>query len=317
MELRDYVKGDEAKIFELFEASFGRPISKDFWNWRFLQNPLNQTMIKLMWDNDTLAGHYAVSPVSLDMNGAQILTGLSMTTMTHPQYSGRGIFSLLAEALYEEQRSRNKLEAVWGFPNNNSHYAFIKNLRWANIEQIPTFSLRIEKLKKTDPSDVRLADAFNKQNPAAIIDSTSGFDVKVKKTADYLNWRYVQHPTNKYKIFQMTLGGLEYFAVTKIFRSFTDSNRFEVDLIELYFPPVYDALLQLLNAITDFYSQYALLQINMWLPVNDEKHIVLEKIGFVLSGPVTYFGIRVLNEQYKALRENSRWYYSMGDSDIF
>ena len=93
-------------------------MSLDFWNWRFRENPFSdKEMISLMWDNDTLAGHYAVSPAAMIFDQQPALTALSMTTMTHPEYGGRGIFTQLANHLYDEIYREHQVKMVWGFPN--------------------------------------------------------------------------------------------------------------------------------------------------------------------------------------------------------
>ena len=96
MEIRNYSSGDEQKILELFSLVFKKEMSLDYWKWRFLDNPERMTMIKLMWDGDLLAGHYALSPMRLLIGDDVVLSGLSMTTMIHPKYFGKGIFTKLA-----------------------------------------------------------------------------------------------------------------------------------------------------------------------------------------------------------------------------
>lgn len=317
MEIKDYKSGDEIAILELFELSFGRKLSFDFWKWRFLSNPEKKIMIKLMWDKDELVGHYAVSPVTLSVGQEKILSALSMTTMTHPGYSGRGIFTDLAEALYEQESKVSNLKAVWGFPNTNSHYGFIKNLKWKNLEQIPTFTLDCAKLKSIDFSSIKVVGEFCNEHVVSQIKSYSSDSIKVNKSLEYLNWRYLQNPVNKYDLFEFTSGTEKYFAVTKVFSSFIDKNRYEVDLLELSFPADHDLLLQLLNAIKEYYSSHNIWRINLWLSLHDDKHILLEKIGFVNTLPITYSGIRVLDQKLKSLETADNWSYSMGDSDVY
>ena len=55
-----------------------------------------------MFEEDKLIGHYAASPIELIIDGEKIKTALSMTTMTDPEFGGKGIFSKLASSLYRE-----------------------------------------------------------------------------------------------------------------------------------------------------------------------------------------------------------------------
>ena len=96
MEIQMYQAGDEFAIVDLFETVFQRPWSLEQWKWRFGNNPAGNHKIALMWDKKVLAGHYAVSPVNMYLNESPLKTALSLTTMTHPDYGGRGVFKALS-----------------------------------------------------------------------------------------------------------------------------------------------------------------------------------------------------------------------------
>ena len=274
-------------------------------------------MIRLMWDGDTLAGHYALSPVRLRIEGDLVMSGLSMTTMTHPHYACRGIFSQLAKELYWAEYQDNSLAAVWGFPNANSHYGFIRNLGWQNVAVLPTFRIDVARVREVEVVRTKICNEFSLMHEQAYGWITSAFPVRVEKTAEYLSWRYLRNPSNKYVILSLPdVSNREWFAVVKLFPS-TRKECFEVDLVELCYPPDGLLLLDLFNAIKKIFSSLILTAINCWMPLDDERHLAMEKIGFNLSGPITYFGVQILNKEYEILREEKRWSYSMGDSDVF
>jgi hypothetical protein len=318
MEIRDYRVGDEKKILELFQIAFKKTLSEEFWHWRFESNPENKFMIKLMWDGDILVGHYAVSPLRMIVNGEEILTALSMTTMTHPDYGGRGIFGELAECLYNEEYEKNKLLAIWGFPNSNSHYGFLKNLKWKNLEQIPIFSINTNRINETSSNRVGIVSEFTQKHENAYLRITSNYDVKVNKTKEYLRWRFISNPIFKYTIFSFTENkDCDWFAVVKLFPSFVQKGAHEIDIVEFCFPSDAGLLVELMFAIKNHFSNYNLVGINCWMPFNDPKHILLEKTGFIPTTPITYSGVRIMDDKYAILDEPRSWYYSMGDSDVY
>jgi hypothetical protein len=318
MEIRDYQAGDEQKILELFQFAFGKPLSEDVWQWRFANNPENKFMIKLMWDGDILAGHYAVSPLKMIVSGEEILTALSMTTMTHPDYGGRGIFGELAECLYNEEFQKNNLSAIWGFPNSNSHYGFLKNLKWKNLEQIPIFSFNTNRIKELPLSRVKVVSDFTQNHETAYKKITSDYEVKVNKTKEFLHWRFISNPIFNYTIFSATESEhCDWFAVAKLFPSFVQKGAYEVDIAELCFPADAGLLAELLFAIKTHFSDYNIIGINCWLPFDDTRHILLEKAGFSPTAPITYSGVRVMDGKYDIMYEPRAWYYSMGDSDVY
>ena len=99
----------------LFEVSFEREISEEFFRWRYLDNPIKDLFVAVAIDQEEVVANYSVSPVQMKQADKEFKTALSMTTMTHPSYSGRGLFTQLAEVVYDEMKEKN-YTAVWGFP---------------------------------------------------------------------------------------------------------------------------------------------------------------------------------------------------------
>lgn len=310
MDIRDYTPGDEIKITELFESVFGKPMSVEYWNWRFKNNPSHKYAIKLMWDDQTLVGHYAVSPVVLDIDHTQQLTGLSMTTMTHSSYTGLGVFQQLAESLYKDMQTRHGMVAVWGFPNNNSHRGFIKNLSWKDVGVLPMMTCDITLLSPKLSDTVTTITAFNETHHQAQISFFDDYRVKVRKDSGYLNWRYVDNPVNKYTIWDIN-DGVDGYVVVK---EFGVSGKKQLDIIEWCVAKnerITKSVLQhLAGSYTDGYQQ-----LNIWMPLHDERHLYFEKLGFINNLPVTYMGIRSF--QLPDMEQDKNWWIQMGDSDVY
>lgn len=314
MDIRPYQLGDEKHILKLFEVSFGKSMSLEFWQWRYKKNPFTRDLlIHMMWDKDVLVGHYAVSPVEMIVGGERKLTALSMTTMTHPSYAGRGIFSKLAESLYKEIRDTNNIEIVWGFPNNNSHYGFIKNLQWKDVVTIPFLTLKLKERPFEVPS-FRVLSKFTSAEKATLISDRAHF--QINKTADFLNWRYVDNPAFQYKV--ISLEGIHgELVIFKVIKSFNDPTAFEVDILDWSFQSS-EQVKQLIDAIVSMCLSegFTISQINTWESVFSPRHIMLEKTGFSISAPVTYLGARTLkgNNEVDDFR---KWDIGMGYSDVF
>jgi GNAT superfamily N-acetyltransferase len=323
LEMREYKPGDEDVIRDLFATSFRRPAyPMAYWRWRFLDNPERHMMIQLMWDDDRLVGHYAVSPIRMMISGESVPAALSMVTMTHPDYAGRGILTKLADRVYETGRDRGKAFVVLGFPNDNSHYALIKNLRWVNREQIPTFFIDPTRVADTASarSDITIVENFGDAHLAAQARTQVGFDFWVAKVPATLTWRYLQHPTHAYTVFEHRDGDAAYYAVTKLAYLYDTEDIADIDIVELVFPPDGALLTSLLCRVKAHYragNRPTIQRINLWLPVDDEKHLPLERVGFANGLRVTYACLRILDERYAGLQRQLRWSYSMGDSDLY
>jgi GNAT superfamily N-acetyltransferase len=314
MEIKKFKAGDEKAILDLFKLAFNKEMSMEYWKWRFQDNPFSdEFMIHLMWEGDLLVGHYAVSPVEMVVNGDVEKTALSMTTMTHPEYNGRGIFTQLSSSLYNELKDEHEYAMVWGFPNNNSHYAFIKNLKWKNLATIPMLSLKALNLKKIE-TEVTFKKHSNFTESFSQKLSSVNKAVKINRTAKYLNWRYVANPSADYKI--ISINDESAIIVYKIIPSFLKSEQFEIDIMEIQFNQNPVQLQELLSSILEL-EEVEIEKFNLWASIFSDDYLHFKKLGFVYQMPITYLGCLNLASEDKNLSQYQEWDINFGYSDVF
>ena len=318
MEIRDYIAGDEIHILKLFEIVFGKPMQLSYWKWRFNDNPAGKHLIKLMWEKDQLIGHYAVSPVNLGICESNCLSALSMTTMTHPEFGGLGIFGFLANSLYERLEMQLDAKAIYGFPNNNSHYGFVRNLKWENLGQISHMILSAGKIKPTLSDQVQHFTSFTDEHAALMLSVTSQFKVSVNRNTSYLNWRYVNNTTSSYDKFEFRNNNeLLGLLVVKQYPSSTMPGVNDLFITEVGITKKNASLLKVfLSHISAFYGP-SKAKINTWISLFDNRYIHFEKAGFEPGGKPTYFCVRPNAEMKNELTDFRNWYLSYGDSDIY
>jgi len=312
MKIEKYKLGDERYILELFELAFGKKMTLEYWNWRFKNNPFGQNpMIHLMWDDEKLVGHYAISPVEMLVDDEIHKTALSMTTMTHPEYGGRGIFSQLAQSLYNELKDEHGYSMVWGFPNNNSHYGFIKNLNWYDIADIPFLALDVTRLKKIEIQEYKLHENFSKEI-VLLLNTNNISRLRVNKNLDYLQWRYIDNPSANYRILVLDEEGA--VIVYKMITS--DTGIKEVDIMEIYFNKNMDLLLKLLNAVL-FEEGNDIVKFNIWSSLFSTDYSIFEKCGFIHQAPLTYLGASSFDNKKSVVGDYRNWDIGFGYSDVF
>jgi GNAT superfamily N-acetyltransferase len=144
MLIRPYQPGDEYKIVALFKQVFNAEMPIEYWRWRFGDgNPWGSTIVVAM-DGDTMAAHYAVSHQNVTYHGRlpcsdelehTVLTAQSMTTMTHPDYRGQGLFVKCARMCFEMAKE-DGVKLVWSFPNKNSEKTFYGTLGWKRLGNV-------------------------------------------------------------------------------------------------------------------------------------------------------------------------------------
>lgn len=307
---RKYEPGDEVAILELFRQSYGRPMKLEYWQWRFLDNPFGGPMIELAWDGATLAAHYAVSPVVMDVDGQPLLTALSGTTMTHPEHRGQGLFPKLAETLYDRLR-RSGCFMVWGFPNDQSHRGIVRDLRWQDVYEIPMLRLEVRDVRAQVSDNISefvgFDPAFDDLWPKARFRSR----IAVRHDRRFLSWRLHAGSGNSYRCVGCRVKG-EWlgYAAYKVYGE-------EMDLVDLLIAHGTNADAELLAALLAVCAREGLKAINSWVPVGDPTHALFEKNGFRNWIPVTYFGARRLAESRTDVSDVRGWRYSMIDSDVF
>ncbi|WP_271810116.1 GNAT family N-acetyltransferase [Clostridium beijerinckii] len=296
---------------ELFMYCFNKDVSKEFLIWRYIKNPLDDLLINVALDNNKIVANYSVSPYTIYIDGKLEKAALSMTTMTHPDYRGKGLFPKLATDLYKKMEEDNYI-AVTGFPNNNSHSIFVEKLNWNNIYEIPTMKLDLSKINKSNiPISISVVNDSNFSfNYSKLINNKKN-KIKVYKDLNYLKWRFKDNPANKYANYVILENN--YVVSSIITKSF---NNNETDIVEV-------------NSLDDFYSKKLLeyiididkgngkKYINMWCHLNSNTHGMAEKIGFVNTEPISYFGVRCIKGNINGLRNYNNWDIQMGDSDVY
>lgn len=313
MQVRNYNSGDEHKIVALFKLVFNQEMSLNQWKWRFEKNPAGKHMIKLMWEDDLLVGHYAVSPLIMSVNGQDVMTSHSLTTMTHPDFNGKGIFKTLSLDLYDELENKFGFKSVWGFPNNNSHGAFVSSLGWQDISIVHTLAISADSIKG---NAIGLAefDEFEQYHADYILQKVLSFPIRVKRDVSYLNWRYKDKPAVVYKKFFLNLEGQKALFVTKIYPSFKE-GRYDLNIVECFMDD-YSIIHSCIQEIMQIYK-LDFERVTLWKNLFDKDHIKLERQGFVPVLPQTYLGARIHSSMPSNFSNYKDWFISMGDSDVF
>ncbi len=100
--------------------------------WRYRDNPAGAVVGADAWAGETLAAHYVTCPLWAHVDGQRVHGLLSMNTATHPDFQGKGLFTRLAQATYEQGRSGG-YGFVIGVANGNSTPGFLRRLAFQHV----------------------------------------------------------------------------------------------------------------------------------------------------------------------------------------
>lgn len=95
----------------------------------------------LAFNNNEPAAYYGVFPIIMHYNNNNLLVAQSGDTMTSPKHQKKGLFILLANETYKLAKEE-KIEFVFGFPNENSYPGFKNKLNWIFTGNMKTFLLK-------------------------------------------------------------------------------------------------------------------------------------------------------------------------------
>ncbi len=168
-----------------------------------------------------IAAIYTYLPVIFRCMGKTVTVMQSFDTLTDQDHRGKGLFIKLATAIENEQKQK-EVEFVYGFPNENSVYGFLKKLRFHYFGEVPflikPFRIsyifkKFAHLTKSDSNenlsfniphrllskfDIREINQFDEKYERFYSKLTSAFNIGLERNARYMTWRYIKKPFESY-----------------------------------------------------------------------------------------------------------------------
>ena len=302
------------QVLDLFNIVFKKKMSKKFWKWRFETNPFGKPISKLAFVDSKLVAHYLIHPIILNHFSKSINCQFSMTTMTHPNFSKKGLMTHLAKEAYKTAKENN-YKLVIAFANKNSHYFFIKKLGFFTIQIMKEMSLNINNYSE-------LPSKYSSSKITTFNESISNFYFqKIKKipmiitprTSDYLNWRFIDHPENEYHCFKLmdddTLAG--YFVLKNY-------AGIKAHIVDFFMKDNVDCYNCMINEAKKFCNNYNLNKITLWNSNETFQKFLKKQLDHeeILE---TFFVGKTLTKQLSIsdIQKFHNWHITMGDSDVY
>lgn len=231
--LRPFAEDDLLDVQRLHQAAFGRALDAAHYRWkhRTLRCP-TETVWLLHGPAGELVAHYAGLPVRLRGPAGESWGFVSVDSMTHPAWRGRGLTTKLGRAAYRRWEEEAGARLVLGLPNQawgrrigELGLAPIFPWRWWVRPLLPddlwrgrgaAGALARSIGRAWDRSARRLAPGprptFEEiQGPGPALDAVARLrgDARyaVVRDADWLAWRYLAEPTGRYRLLAARRGG--------------------------------------------------------------------------------------------------------------
>ena len=344
--LKGIADNDELEGYRLCFKKNGTDKDIENLQWLHQQNLADKNTIYYAMDKEEVAAIYTAMPVVFKVQDQTVNALQSIDTMTDAAHRGKGLFPKLANRLYDDAQ-KDAYELVYGFPNENSAPGFFKKLQWVSFGEAPFllkplsinyFLRKILKVKGNQGEDKRHEYALPANTTLsnnAVIKALAGFDmdyedlwkasskkigVGVNRGADYMNWRYVNKPGEKYSIVGLfTNGKLEGIVVFTIKDKHGGRVGYIMELI--YANEDHQAGIRLLKFAKSIFKKEKTDTVLAWCFEHSFNYKSYQKSGY-FDLPIKFrpqhlfLGVRIFNETRQDFTKDIKnWYISYSDSD--
>jgi len=354
--IRLYGEGDEDHICELHRLVFGKELGAERWHWQFRDNHTGVITITLAeGENRELVGQCALRPVRMKIGEKICLGAQSLDAMVHPDYRRQGIFTKIAAYGYRVAKDQG-IPLIYGFPNRNSHYVLTHRLKRVDLWDSPPVFVKILDAKNvmskrirnrfllsiaaplgkaalelfyafrrgTLPTDCRLekVSRFDDCMDDLWEKALTPFSILVVRNKEYLNWRYVENPTEEYVLFvAKRYNEVVGYIILKCEEKFGLKIGFIVDMLTA--PDESDVSRGLISeAIEYFRKQHMDIASCLML-----KHVPyarsLKDNGFVIAPEKLFpqelhLSVRRMSDEYsdQFITDSRNWFVTWGDHDV-
>ena len=322
--IRPYEAEDEGGVLNLWEAAFGKSMSRGLFRWKWLANPYGHQIMLCVDEKGTPVAMYSGIPLRANWRGETVRFTHLMDHNSHPAYrnvlGGRtGIFVRTANAFFERFGGPHASIFIYGFPGKRHFFLGEKTLHYVPLRgglaflsarsSDTTFRMRAFR-GKIERIDSALGD-FDPLSEAC----RTIFPFSVLRDAAFLSWRFLKHPERKYEIWvYRSFMGRSLKAYAVLFHE--PESSCIVDLFssdgDVRFA---DFIARLMSAM----AENGVRQLKTWLPPEHFMTKGLASGGFRIGPePIGFIpGGRTFHEALDMDQVSNQIFYTMADGDLF
>lgn len=296
-EVGKYPNDNLEKVQKLFSQAFGgRSETLEMLRWQMEKNPCLQERATTLWDGDTLVAYNALTPHPAILEGQDVISAVSGTTMADEHYPGCSL------QLFTECAKQNEdVGIIIGFPNHNSYSITVKYLGHYYVGDVAFWTADAKEISVSDR--IREFNEFSAEYET-ISRELSKTHIFIKaRQKDFLNWRFFQKPEYDYHGFEFEKRG---YIVVDTYEENGIKQLQVVDMIS----DSNEVMTELLKYAINLAFEWGCSTVKLWLTSEYYKQ-TLEECGFIYGEHP--FAMTVWNRNL----DISKSYITMVDSDIF
>jgi len=338
-------ENEKKQILEVTEKVFPNSefSTSEYYDWQYRKCPYGITKIFLAKDeNEKIIGMEPIIPMKLLIDKKTVLSSLSCNSVVDPDFRNQGVFSNLVSNVIEFV-NRDKISSIYGIPNTKSHQIFLKN-GFLDIGELPLlfrplkisnyFSSPIKeiikpfdtlwKIKNRKTKIELFEDEINLDFEKIISNLAKRISILQKRDKEFLEWRYRNHPSRKYKIHVLKenteiqgyiISRISNFNGKKIgiildfvINSDTEYKKGGKDLVKKVLEIFWDEDVSISIATCNSTSieNQILHQVGF---KTSPKFLKPEPLHFIIGG--------INSENLENIKEFKNWFFTLGDYDVF
>jgi hypothetical protein len=324
----------------------GEIISNEYLSWQYIDNPSGFPLYSLASNDNQIIGQYLVIPIRYRFNDKFYSGTLSLNTLTHPDFQGKGLFTRMANSTYE-LCSSSSIDFTIGFPNPLSFGGFVKKLGFSElgkcnllIKPIRPFHVFFDLISSKKikhggdlpftwlnyEKDNLILSSFNqkqKEEYNIFWDSLEKTQIITEKDFEFIKWRYFDIPGRKYHIIQSKREDkITSICILRIEKVLNTNTAVIMDFFALR-SNLDDGKLLIKRLLRELKKQDINL-VSILESTNISTFKILKSLKFLkvpqrfLPQPIpVIFRPHKDDEKMKDLKDFSKWSFSFGDYDIF
>jgi len=329
------------KISELHSASSGKRHSPAYWYWRYLKGPAGSGNLIIALNGGDVVGKYGLRYLPLIIRGRRIKAGFMEGLLVSPLERFWQCYRGLVERCNREKQNNNlafylgmthfrtlelhkrlgvidlgRVPVYWGFldiPRILEGRSVPRPLSLLGYLGQAIIGLRVG-VKKISYLNIRQVKNFDSSFDELWENISKKYAISVIRNAQYLNWRYIENPTEKYEcLAAYSDGRLEGLVVFRIADCHNEGYVFELFAREDSKSVMRELLLQAVKELKAKRIGY----ITVSFPATSNAAHVLRSMGFKSWGTRLWSIHMIVSSGSRTSLlpdlELRNWYFSLGD----
>ncbi len=200
-------------VFKSQQAS-SKNRNEDLWTWKYEKNVFGKGKVVIIKKSGDIIAAGALWPWKFVCRGVVLKAYQPCDTVVHPNYQGIGLFSMLNDERLSVS-NKDEIDIIFNFPNSNSLPGYL-NKGWSyngkilwRVKVFKPIKTAISKFSNDKVTSIEVPELYkirmeDVENVANEPLNYTQF-IRTQKSPDYINWRYIQHPSRQYGIVKFEL----------------------------------------------------------------------------------------------------------------